>query len=68
MIAIEYLALRIINGIVLVDGVQQKVRLPEGCKGLFMLFDSEDAGRKYWGEDVRFVQLEVDRTEPKQTI
>jgi len=35
------------------------MRLPEGCIGIFLGFESKKSAREYWGKDVKFIEIEV---------
>jgi len=52
------MALKIHSGEVAVQGVKQKMILPEGCIGITFVFESKKMARKWWGKDVPMVRIE----------
>ena len=34
------------------------IKLPEGCEGVALIFESKKAAREYWGEDIGLLRID----------
>lgn len=53
-----WLALKLHGGAISVDGLPDKIRLPDGCVGIMFPFKTKKTARNFWGKDVRLVEIE----------
>jgi len=53
------LAMRLHDGTISVsDSLETKLKLPEGCIGILLVFESKKAAKKYCGAKTELVELE----------
>lgn len=55
------IALKMHHGQVTADGVKTQMKLPPGCLGIMMVFESKKAAREYWGKDIGFAEIEMEK-------
>ena len=60
------IALRIHHGIVETTGIRTKIKLPPGCLGIMMVFETKKAAREWWGKDVEFIEIELIKKEDEK--
>lgn len=56
---IKHLAMRRVDPTVTFDGIKAKITLPEGASGIMLVFDSAESCRKYFGDDIETIEIEL---------
>lgn len=58
----QVIALKVHNGKITVEGIPNKMKLPDGCMGICFVFESKKAAKEYWGNDVPMIEVEYENT------
>ena len=53
-----YVSLNMQPAVISVLGVEMKPKLPKGCKGILLVFDSKEAVVNYFGNDTGYIEIE----------
>jgi hypothetical protein len=56
-------SMRIHPGRIHLEGIEVPMKLPKGCEGILLVFESKKAAREYWGKDVHLVRIERNKKE-----
>ncbi len=56
----KVITMKIQPPIVTIEGIQVKMKLPEGCLGICFVFESKKTARAYMGKDVPLLRIEYD--------
>jgi len=60
-----YLASRIEGGMVTSPVIgNHQMKLPDGCMGISLIFDSTEALKKYYSDEINIINLKLEGSEP----
>ena len=54
----KVIAMKVVPGFVRVDGIEIQIKLPPGCEGIMMVFESKKSARAWWGNDIALLEVE----------